>query len=560
MDESKNVRQAYRTVFKDLVLEAIEGIEALAIQPERPPVQAIGGMSSAHEESSFEFPQSPLMTGNLMVHTNSTYHLIDLYNSCSEPPNNTQKSDNITDIFFAGDRAGNHLWSPEKSRYLDDFIEERGLGRGGYGKVVVARNILDDRAYAIKMINFPGMHSRRFVRILREVKSLAALDHTNIVRYHSAWIEEYHPRHAHNNGPTLANDTSTQTPTFTATLEYYEKSINNNNNNNQKTNDRALTMYIQMELCQFTLADWINYRNKLLMEGELTARRELLSGNEGQEAAIALNAVHSSRFFVLGKDGKRGLNMYEIKRIFKHLVRGIAHIHAHGLIHRDLKPQNIFFHGDDHVPKIGDFGLVSDPTGRDFEDDPFIEEAMSDLNLNTTSGGEDTLYHSHYRSNSSSQMTSGLGTTTYAAPEQLSGGEYNEKSDIFSLGIVFFELIYPFGTQMERVSVLKELKERQQFPARFVRRFPKEAAFIWSCLAKDPSMRPSAWEILESELLDHDVDDLISKLAYENDTLRQMLILQESEANQLQELNEIQMDEIESLRRRLAELDPNYHY
>lgn len=317
-------------------------------------------------------------------------------------------------------------------------------------------------------------------------------------------------------------------------------------------------MYIQMELCQFTLADWINYRNKLLTEGELSARRELLSQQqEGQEGfkAVALNAVHSSHFFVLGKDGKRGLNMYEIKRIFKHIVRGIAHIHAHGLIHRDLKPQNIFFHVDDHVPKIGDFGLVSDPTGRDFEDDPFIDEAMTDLNL---SDDGSVLYYN--RSNSSSQMTSGLGTTTYAAPEQLSGGEYNEKSDIFSLGIVFFELIYPFTTQMERVTVLKELKERQQFPARFVRRFPKEAAFIWSCLAKDPSMRPSAWEILESELLDHDVDDLISKLAYENDTLRQMLILQESEANQLQELNEIQMDEIESLRRRLAELDPDYHY
>jgi hypothetical protein len=74
VDESKNVRQAYRTVFKDLVLEAIEGIEALAIEPEKT-IQAVnaGGLSSAHEETFFDIPASPLLAGNLLVETKSRY-------------------------------------------------------------------------------------------------------------------------------------------------------------------------------------------------------------------------------------------------------------------------------------------------------------------------------------------------------------------------------------------------------------------------------------------------------------------------------------------------------
>ena len=441
----------------------------------------------------------------------------------------------------------------------------------------MARNILDGREYAIKMINFPGMHSRRFVRILREVKSLAALDHTNIVRYHSAWIEEYHPRSPpvnpmnltnNNNNYNTSNNHHLQSTTITGTLDYLEKSLNEHISSFPE--DRILTMYIQMELCQYTLADWIAYRNRLLFEGEANARKELMAQPDVFKAT-ALGMVHTSRFFVLGKDSKRALNMYEIKRLFKNIVRGLAHIHFHGLIHRDLKPQNIFLHGDEQTPKIGDFGLVSDPAVTFYDDDDDqLDFIYDDYNVDGEGGqfnieyfDEQSIDNDPYafrfpKSNGSAPMTSGLGTTTYAAPEQLTGGEYNEKSDIFSLGLLYFELIYPFATHMERVTVLKDLKDKQKFPPRFVRKFPKEAAFIWSCLAKDPNMRPSAWEILESELLDHDVDDLISKLAYENDTLRQMLILQENEAHQLQELNDIQMDEIEALRRRLSELDPLY--
>lgn len=488
VDEMRGVRGQYRAAFKDLVMEALEVTDDIGVR-----LLAISDRSASSED------RSKLDSGAL------------------------------TDIF------------PQRpaiaSRYFEDFQEKRTVGKGGYGRVVVAENNLDGREYAVKMINFASMNDRRFTRIMREVKSLAALEHTNIVRYHSAWIEQYRQR-SRTEPEVGVGDCTTTNETITMTMTESVVSITGDGLEDRSIiRDGWMTMLIQMELCHFTLGDWIEHRNRLINSQAIA----------DTPVAKELRRVPSSKFCLLGKDGKQQeLNMYEIKRIFKHIVRGLVHIHANGLIHRDLKPQNIFFKGltsqqpqqpqqlEELLPKIGDFGLVTDPNST------FLEAT-----------GDATSGHEPDRDD----MTIGVGTTTYAAPEQLSRREYDEKADIFSLGIVFFELLNPFTTAMERALALRDLKEKQTFPPLFLRRHPKEAALIWSCLARDPSMRPSAWELAESELLEHDINDLLGKLALENDTLRQMLILQESEADNLQQLYEIQVADIEDLQAKIRDLE-----
>ena len=58
-------------------------------------------------------------------------------------------------------------------------------------------------------------------------------------------------------------------------------------------------------------------------------------------------------------------------------------------------------------------------------------------------------------------------------PFQVAGQSYNHKVDIFSLGLIFFELFYPFATQMERINTLLEAR-RGNLPPRFVRELPDE--------------------------------------------------------------------------------------
>lgn len=77
--------------------------------------------------------------------------------------------------------------APSISRYRNDFVEAGRLGRGGYGEVVRARNKLDGRFYAIKLIKSRSASALKDV--LSEIMLLSQLNHPNVVRYFNAWLE-----------------------------------------------------------------------------------------------------------------------------------------------------------------------------------------------------------------------------------------------------------------------------------------------------------------------------------------------------------------------------------
>nr|XP_045611795.1 eukaryotic translation initiation factor 2-alpha kinase 1-like isoform X2 [Procambarus clarkii]XP_045611796.1 eukaryotic translation initiation factor 2-alpha kinase 1-like isoform X2 [Procambarus clarkii]XP_045611797.1 eukaryotic translation initiation factor 2-alpha kinase 1-like isoform X2 [Procambarus clarkii] len=76
-------------------------------------------------------------------------------------------------------------------RYTREFTEVEILGKGGFGVVVKAEHRLDGRFYAIKIIPVKDDGKSDQANLLREVTSLAQLDHPHIVRYHCAWTQLY---------------------------------------------------------------------------------------------------------------------------------------------------------------------------------------------------------------------------------------------------------------------------------------------------------------------------------------------------------------------------------
>lgn len=99
------------------------------------------------------------------------------------------------------------------------------------------------------------------------------------------------------------------------------------------------------------------------------------------------------------------------------------------------------------------------------------------------------------------EHTVGIGTRLYASPEQISKKTYDEKTDVYSLGIICFELFHKtFATEMERRCTILALRKNRELPGDFVERFPEIAAFILRCMADDPQERPSAAEILDMDL------------------------------------------------------------
>lgn len=111
--------------------------------------------------------------------------------------------------------------------------------------------------------------------------------------------------------------------------------------------------------------------------------------------------------------------------IMKQLTSALAHAHHNQIVHRDIKPQNILIDAEGNV-KISDFGIA--------------------MALSATSY---------------TQTNSVLGTVHYLSPEQARGGTANKKSDIYSLGIVMYELItgkLPFSGESAVSIALKHLQ------------------------------------------------------------------------------------------------------
>lgn len=165
-----------------------------------------------------------------------------------------------------------------------------------------------------------------------------------------------------------------------------------------------------------------------------------------------------------------------IFRFFHQLCVGVDYVHNQGLIHRDLKPCNIYFSPDGCI-KIGDFGLV---TG-----------------TNSAQPGIDTPQTSRKVEGSEmrERLTEQVGTQLYMSPEQLAQRPYNHRVDIFSLGLIFLELLVPFSTQMERLRVLSEGKQGR-YPA-LLDTHQEIRQLLGLMLNHNPELRPEAHEILQ---------------------------------------------------------------
>ncbi|XP_006899011.1 PREDICTED: eukaryotic translation initiation factor 2-alpha kinase 3 [Elephantulus edwardii] len=162
--------------------------------------------------------------------------------------------------------------------------------------------------------------------------------------------------------------------------------------------------------------------------------------------------------------------------IFLQIAEAVEFLHSKGLMHRDLKPSNIFFTMDD-VVKVGDFGLV---TAMDQDEEE--QAALTPM----------PVYARH---------TGQVGTKLYMSPEQINGNSYSHKVDIFSLGLILFELLYPFSTQMERVRTLSDVRNLK-FPQLFTQKYPQEYVMVQHMLSLSPVERPEATDIIENAVFE----------------------------------------------------------
>ncbi|CAF0993205.1 unnamed protein product [Adineta ricciae] len=493
---------------------------------------------------------------------------------------------------------------PFQSRYASEYEHVRFLGRGGFGVVFEAINKLDERRVAIKRVSLKKSSGKE--RALKEIRSLAVLNHPNLIQYYYAWNEcppfgwqeeedktllirtNMHSRDSISTFPTSAasgNDSESVNqvksmnfscssvvhavktpPTFEFTfdrssnpLRIDEEFSSNSVANNDKSNEFSSSTSSSSASGNHNRLDANNNTNSR-KRGRLSTTKSSLSSSspffdhsidssdlsdeerppandrtESDDGIIFLHdEKHSSSpsplpsqssrsiseakksvssekdmppiyfYFVMelcqpeslrDRLTHRSIDRHQAWSIFDQIIKGIEYIHSQKLIHRDLKPNNILFSMENTV-KIGDFGLVS-AFGKDKSAkkkkrvDEKIYRACEVETISSTTDGE-----------GNNELG---GTLLYMSPEQMHQQPYNQKVDIYAIGIILFELLYPFSTQMERMQAITNLRlSKPVFPADFEHDGSNQSRRIHNLihwlLSESSSDRPRASDLRQSVL------------------------------------------------------------
>ncbi|HEB64513.1 MAG TPA: serine/threonine protein kinase, partial [Chloroflexi bacterium] len=229
-----------------------------------------------------------------------------------------------------------------------------------------------------------------------------------------------------------------------------------------KAYDPVMDRYVAIKVLPQQFSDDPQFRQRFQREARAIARLEHLHilpvfayGEEGRTAYIVMRYLEAGTLTDRIAEGP--LPFDEASRILGQLAGALDHAHGHGVLHRDVKPSNVLLDAAGNV-YLMDFGIAK------------MVEATIDL---------------------TGEMM--LGTPAYMSPEQCKGEPVTAASDIYSLGIVLYEMVTgrrPFHAETPIAVILQQLNDPLPPPRELRPDLPPQAEnVIFKALAKDPESR-----------------------------------------------------------------------
>jgi eukaryotic translation initiation factor 2-alpha kinase 3 len=426
------------------------------------------------------------------------------------------------------------------NRYKAEFWELKRLGKGGFGTVYHVKNFVDNQDYAVKKIpldprcmrNWKTNGEQEVEALLKEIRTLARLEHSNIVRYYAAWIEGAEgwmstinagkiphqlylkDRPTSSNDPSLPSKAHRQLPSQASDDEdsldvaFKENHLQHSADLENGRRDDSMGIVFgedsdalskkpdfsqpgrRMPTQRTKLSQVIHDQSSSILsvsnetdiftdgDGEARSGESKRQKSSAQPMMVlhiqmSLHPLSLSTYLAASGNEPSSTHLCHCfhlgpsLRLVRAIVSGVEYLHSQGIIHRDIKPGNIFL--SEHYeydrrpgcvdttcsdckparikrylnPRIGDFGLVADISG---------------LNAETTNV------------EASSFISKAVGTEFYRPPQrprQTSGDAIDGKLDVYALGILLFELLWKMDTKMERHMLLSNLSKEAMLPADF---------------------------------------------------------------------------------------------
>ena len=295
-----------------------------------------------------------------------------------------------------------------------------------------------------------------------------------------------------------------------------------------KAKDHTLGRYVAIKVLKSEFSEDTNFVSKFRTEAQSAAVLEHPNivniydvGSENGIHYIVMEYVEGITLKTyIGKKGQ--LTYKEALSIAIQVGRGIQAAHAKNIVHRDIKPQNIIISTDGKV-KVTDFGIA---------------RAVS----------ENTI-HSDV-----------MGSVHYASPEQARNGYVSSRSDIYSLGIVMYEMVtgrVPFDGDSTVAVAIQHLQDEMDPPSKYAPNLPISLEkIIQKCTQKSPDRR---YDSMESLLIDlrkallNPNEDFVTLVPFSQDKTR---VLTDDEVNEIKKKTEaVKQDEPEPEEDDMSEYD-----
>ncbi|KAA1478685.1 Serine/threonine-protein kinase [Dentipellis sp. KUC8613] len=389
------------------------------------------------------------------------------------------------------------------SRWKEDWEELELLGRGAFGSVVKARNKIDGRIYAVKKVRLRATKVDN--KIFREVNALSRLSHRFIVRYYTTWVELSEPTST----SVSSDDTDSDAGGHTDSTADGRNRLRSRSSGDpfsidlDDLNNDGDSRASSFPSIHFTGSGGAETEGS---DGDLDSDEQqgfdgLFVRDRRGDAVMdvlprtppppALRTLYIQMEFVERQTLKEriaeGLSEQEGWRLFQEIVEALVHMSSLGILHRDIKLTNIFIDGRGDC-KVGDFGLAT--------------SSLAAVDPTDVSPSAATL---------EADLTLEVGTRLYIAPEVQSkkkGPRNHTKADMYSLGIVFFEMNYSFSTGAERIAVIEDLRKPEIFfPGDWDPTRTRQRQIITWLLQHDPAHRPTALELSQSNLMPPRLED-----------------------------------------------------
>ena len=232
-----------------------------------------------------------------------------------------------------------------------------------------------------------------------------------------------------------------------------------------RAHDRRLDRTVALKLMHAHLADSPDFVSRFRREARAAARLS----NPGVVAVFDQGSLDGVAYLVMEyvegptlRDliAAGPLSVKEALGLVAQLLRPLGAAHRAGLVHRDIKPENVLLPSDGSVAKVADFGLA---------------RAVTEVTQTTTGNV--------------------LGTVAYLAPELITSGDSTSRADVFSAGVVLYELLtgeQPFTADSPIQIAFRNVHEDVPLPSALVPDMPADVdELVATMTRREPQERPA---------------------------------------------------------------------